>query len=173
MLRPHGKDLRTGRISIPGQVYLVTSVTLDRRPFFADFWRGRILVNTMRHYAKAGKVESLAYVIMPNHFHWLLALTGECSLSTLMGQVKGAAAHHLNQLHVGAPSVATESGMIAAKAAPTVRLGRIWQKGFHDRALRRDEDIRSVARYMVMNPVRAGVARRIWDYPLWDAVWVG
>ena len=24
-----------------------------------------------------------------------------------------------------------------------------------------------------MNPVRAGIVSRIWDYSLWDAIWVG
>ena len=170
-LRPHGKDLRKGRVSATGQIYLVTTVTLDRRPFFADFQFGRILVNTMRQYAETGDVESLAFVIMPDHLHWLFALTGQSSLSKLIGQVKGMAAHQINQHYVGAHSGAIEVPF-AAEAAPTIRLGRIWQKGFYDRALRREEDIRSIARYIVMNPVRAEIVSRIWDYPLWDAVWV-
>jgi hypothetical protein len=29
-----------------------------------------------------------------------------------------------------------------------------------------------VARYIVYNPVRAGLVSRIGDYPHWDAVWV-
>ena len=169
----HGKDLRKGRISLDGQIYIVTSVTLDRRPIFRDFGLGRILINTMRQYAEAGKVESLAFVVMPNHFHWLLSLTGVCTLQTLIGQVKGASAHYMNLPLVGA-GYARESGQSSRpEAAPTERrLGRVWQKGFHDRAVRRDEDIQAIARYLVMNPVRAGIVKRIWDYPLWDAVWV-
>ena len=42
----------------------------------------------------------------------------------------------------------------------------------HDRALRRDEDLLAVARYIVANPLRAGLVRRVGDYPLWDAVWL-
>ncbi|KAF0220467.1 MAG: hypothetical protein FD174_1121 [Geobacteraceae bacterium] len=172
MLKPHGKDLRKGRVSLDGQIYLVTSVTLDRKPYFADFRWGRVLVRTMQHHAEIGDVESLAFVVMPDHFHWLFALMGQCSLSELIGRVKGAAAYQINHLHEGAFSGMIASHTIADEAAPTMRLGRVWQKGFHDRALRRDEDLRSVARYMVMNPVRAGIVQRIWYYPLWDAVWV-
>lgn len=172
--KPHGKDLRKGRISVPGQIYLVTAVTLVRKPIFVDYRLGRVLVNTMRQYAEKGEVESLAFVIMPDHFHWLFVLAEQNSLSKLVGQVKGASAHLINHYPVGAPSCAImESGaMVTDKPAPVERLGRIWQKGFHDRALRREEDVRSVARYMVMNPVRAGIVKRIWEYPLWDAVWV-
>jgi putative transposase len=49
----------------------------------------------------------------------------------------------------------------------------VWQRGFHDHALRKEEDIVSVARYIVANPVRDGLVRRIGDYPHWDAVWLG
>jgi putative transposase len=169
----HGKDLRKGRISLDGQIYLVISVTLDRRPIFLDFSLGRILVNTMRQYTDAGKVESLAFVVMPNHFHWLLSLTGACTLQTLIGQVKGASAHYTNQHLVGVGSAREWDMGSRAQPAPTdLRLGRVWQKSFHDRAVRQDEDIQAIARYLVMNPVRAGIVKRIWDYPLWDAVWV-
>jgi REP element-mobilizing transposase RayT len=47
-----------------------------------------------------------------------------------------------------------------------------WQEGFHDHALRREEDLRDIARYIVLNPVRAGLVRNIREYPLWDAVWL-
>jgi hypothetical protein len=49
---------------------------------------------------------------------------------------------------------------------------RLWQKGYHDRALRRDEDLQQAARYIVANPLRAGLVKRLGDYPLWDAVWL-
>ena len=50
--------------------------------------------------------------------------------------------------------------------------GGLWQRGYHDRALRRDEDLKAAARYIVMNPLRAGLVKRPGDYPLWDAVWL-
>ena len=48
----------------------------------------------------------------------------------------------------------------------------VWQQGFHDRALRREDDLVKVARYVVANPLRAGLVRKYGDYPLWDAIWV-
>jgi REP element-mobilizing transposase RayT len=50
--------------------------------------------------------------------------------------------------------------------------GPIWQRGFYDRAIRRDEDLPAIARYIVANPLRAGIARSCGDYPLWDSIWV-
>jgi REP element-mobilizing transposase RayT len=88
---------------------------------------------------------------MPDHFHWLLELR-DCSLGSLMRAVKSRAAVALNR-QLG-------------------RQGQVWQPGYHDRGLRREEDLKAAARYIVANPVRAGLVERVGDYPLWDAVWV-
>ncbi|MCP6134586.1 hypothetical protein NL393_35965, partial [Klebsiella pneumoniae] len=53
-----------------------------------------------------------------------------------------------------------------------VRAAPIWQVGYHDRALRHDSDVRNIARYIITNPVRAGLVARVGDYPHWDAVWL-
>lgn len=52
------------------------------------------------------------------------------------------------------------------------RSGPVWQKGYYDHALRDEENLAAVARYIVANPLRAGLARNVADYPLWDAVWI-
>jgi REP element-mobilizing transposase RayT len=48
----------------------------------------------------------------------------------------------------------------------------IWQKGFHDHALRREADVVGIARYIVRNPVRAGIVMRPGLYPHWDSIWL-
>ncbi|GAB3394611.1 hypothetical protein GCM10027514_40890 [Azotobacter armeniacus] len=50
--------------------------------------------------------------------------------------------------------------------------GQLWQRGYHDRAMRRDDDLQAKARYIVANPLRAGITLKLADYPLWDAVWL-
>ncbi|HEY4530810.1 MAG TPA: hypothetical protein VIG97_10885 [Luteimonas sp.] len=50
--------------------------------------------------------------------------------------------------------------------------GGPWQPGFHDRALRAEEDLLAVARYVVANPIRAGLCRGFGAWPYWDAVWI-
>ncbi len=137
--------LRDGRWSSSGQIYLVTTVTNGRLPVFADFSAARTLIQVIRQDELRGSHQTLCFVVMPDHLHWLLQLQNE-DLTRLVGRVKS----------------------ISAK-----RLGRpIWQKGFHDHALRREEDVRSVARYVVSNPLRAGLVERAGDYPHWDAVWI-
>jgi putative transposase len=48
----------------------------------------------------------------------------------------------------------------------------LWQDGYYDRALRKEEDLQQIARYIVANPLRAKLVNKIGDYPLWDAVWL-
>ncbi len=41
-----------------------------------------------------------------------------------------------------------------------------WQRSFYDHALRTDEDLVHTARYVLANPVRAGLVHDFRDYPL-------
>ncbi|WP_045122345.1 REP-associated tyrosine transposase [Pseudomonas fluorescens] len=143
--------LRFGRYDEPNRIYLLTANTLYREPVFRDFALGRLVVAQFRSAQKQGFADSLAWVVMPDHFHWLIDLK-RGSLSDLMQRTKSLSARAVN---------------LAAK-----REGSLWQQGFHDRALRREEDLVKIARYVVANPLRAGLVQKLGDYPLWDAIWV-
>jgi len=52
------------------------------------------------------------------------------------------------------------------------RGGSVWMPGFHDHALRHERDMLPSARYIVANPLRAGLADTLGSYPYWDAVWL-
>ena len=89
---------------------------------------------------------------MPDHWHGLIVLgDGEC-IADLVGRIKAASATSVRKQHDWPH--------------------RIWADGFDDRALRTDDDLLAAARYLVLNPFRAGLVRRIGDYPLWGAIWV-
>ena len=54
----------------------------------------------------------------------------------------------------------------AAQAARIGLQGQLWQRGFHDRCLARGyRTLAEVARYIVENPVRAGLVQRAEDWP--------
>jgi putative transposase len=147
----HAHRLRTGRYSAPGQVYLITTVVQNRDPVFTKFEQGRLVVNALRKAEQEELAVSLAWVVMPDHLHWLIELKDN-RLSYVIARTKSRVAVALNR------SIS--------------RAGSLWQHGFHDRAIRREEDLRAVARYIVANPLRAGLVQRIGDYPLWDAIWL-
>jgi putative transposase len=149
--RAHGRDLRKGRWSETGQIYLITTVTDRRRPVFRNFWCARLLIDELRAVDALDWSTTWAFVVMPDHLHWLVALK-EADLSRLVLRVKSRSTIEINRF-LG-------------------RSGRMWQKGYHDHAIRQEEDLRGVARYVVANPVRAGLVQSVRDYPHWDARWV-
>lgn len=151
--KPHARDLRKGRVSISNQIYLVTTVTRSRVPVFNDLECGRIAVQAMRFHAMHGFVDSLAFVIMPDHLHWLVKLQAGERLDRLMRSFKAYTARRI--------------GIVRGTAGR-----RVWQAGYHDHAVRREEDVLALARYIVANPLRAGLVERIGDYPLWDTAWL-
>ncbi len=153
MKKPQCHRLRTGRISEPNQLYLLSTVCNNREPLFSDITLGRIVVRSLRHHHEHGYVSSLTFVVMPDHLHWLVRLSPGIVLPHLMKSVKSYTARETNQ-------------------RCNTQRKRIWQPGFHDHALRHEEEVLHTARYIVANPLRARLVRRLGDYPLWDAVWL-
>ncbi|MEO6680382.1 MAG: transposase [Pseudomonas sp.] len=148
---PNSHRLRHGRYSEQGRAYLITAVVHQRRRLFADWRLGRLLVTELRRAHEQQWVNSIAWVVMPDHLHWLVQLE-QCSLAQLMQAIKSRSTLSIN------------------RASGTH--GAFWQSGYHDRAIRDDEELLPFARYIVDNPVRAGLVEKIGDYPLWDACWL-
>ena len=69
-----GKDLRRGRYSAIGQIYHVITVTKDHQPVFTDNYSARLLIQTLKFAHEKQWVDSLCFVVMPDHLHWLFSL---------------------------------------------------------------------------------------------------
>ena len=146
-------NLRKGRYSEGRRAYFITAVLAERENrFFSDLYCARRVVAEMRALHDDRSVNSLAWVIMPDHVHWLFQLGERLDLSAAVKRFKARSAHRVN--------------------AYLDRRGPLWQKAFYDRGIRDNEDIRGIARYIVANPLRAGLVETIGDYPLWDATWL-
>jgi putative transposase len=115
----------------------------DRR---TDFTTDRIVFPLRDQLLQAGRdyrTEMIAYCFMPDHLHVLFE--GETDHSKVL-----ACAEMFRQ----------RSGRDFR--AMTGRY--VWQEGFHDRILRREEDTLTVVRYILENPVRAGFCKDFRDY---------
>jgi len=151
MANPHSFLLRRGRCSAPGRLYMLTTTTHNRRPVFSNFHFARVVIQTLRSAEDERDCRSLAWVVMPDHIHWLIELRST-TLGSLMRRFKSRSSHALRKAW--------------ASAAP------IWQAGYHDRAVRHDEEVLKTARYIIANPLRAGLVTRVGDYPHWDTIWL-
>ena len=94
----------------------------------------------------------LAWVLMPDHAHWMLQLGESKSLQKVVESLKTFSARDVN--------------------AALRRRGPVWSRAYHDHALRRDEDLLTVARYIVANPLRAGLVKSIVAYPYWNTIFL-
>jgi putative transposase len=144
--------LRKGRLSLSGHIYLVTFTTDERKPHFQAWETASMMAGLLTSPRNWKSSRLLAWVLMPDHWHGLIQLGDDDHLSDCVRLLKGATARQIKRSHP--------------------ELGRIWASGFHDRALRKDEDLRVAARYLALNPVRAGLVERVGDYPYWDAIWI-
>ncbi len=150
--RPGAHRLRLGRYSEKNRIYHIVTSTFRREPLFSNLYVGRLVVNAMQREDAAGHSTTLAFVVMPDHLHWLFRLNGSRSLSGITGTMKSFSTRKIN-LFLG-------------------RGGRIWRAGFYDHAVRVDEVLLHVARYIIANPLRAGLVTSVRRYSLWDSVWI-
>jgi putative transposase len=125
--------------------YFVTTVSLNRIKAFdlKDF--GSFVVNQLIETAESFNFEVSAYVVMPDHAHFLATAIEEgANFRRLLKDWKQKTGFEWSARHGR----------------------RLWQKGFWERVLRDQEHTLSVCRYIVENPVRAGLVSHPRDYPL-------
>ena len=104
------------------------------------------MINILKKSDSLSQTQTLALVVMPDHLHWLFQLNNKLSLPKLLQSIKSVSAHT-----IGKP---------------------IWQPGYYDHAIRKDEDIVNIARYIIANPILAGLVKRVGDYSHWHAIWL-
>jgi REP element-mobilizing transposase RayT len=137
MLEKRRKNIRLARGSyeISSQIFSVTICTRDRRPLFQNETWAKLILTSLRTGPFGKQSKLYAYCLMSDHIHIHLS-----PLKTnLMDLINGWKSFTANLLR--------RNGLI----------GPCWQRGFYDHAIRKEEDIRTVAEYIVNNPVRAGL----------------
>jgi REP element-mobilizing transposase RayT len=140
------RPTRLDGVSYTGHAaYFVTTCTLHRRKAFHDVAFGREVAALLIAYAARYNFAVSAYCLMPDHAHVLAtARTCEAPLRELVRIWKQVSGFRWQARHGG----------------------RLWQAGYFDHILREGEPELSVARYIIENPVRAGLAAAPQSYPL-------
>ena len=124
--------------------YSVTCCTFERQKLFVSAGVIEPLAVQLRQSCDDRQFALLAYVFMPDHVHLLV-----------QGTVAVSDFRRLMRLARGRMSV-TYRGL---------KSGILWQDGYFERVLRDEEASETVARYIVANPLRAGLVERIEQYP--------
>jgi REP element-mobilizing transposase RayT len=141
-----------------GQVFFLTICTENRRPWFS--LHPSLAADAAAEIdasARAGGTKLHAWCVMPDHVHLLVEGGDVIDLVRAFKGRTSAIARHLEPRY------------------------RLWQRGFHDHALRADEQVVNAARYVLFNPVRARIVENPGDYrwmgsvtwPDWRGCWPG
>ena len=118
--------------------------TIGQHPAFADPVTVAAVRAQLLHAVETHRFAVLAYCFMPDHVHVLLDARDEnAALRDLVKRWKQASGYWYMR-----------------------RCGRtLWQSGYFERILRREDTTEGVANYILANPVRAGLAKELGEYP--------
>jgi putative transposase len=119
------------RASRPGTFFVTTS-THDRRRLFQVDANARLFIETLQHYRRERYYKLHAFVVMPDHVHFILTPL-EVALERAVGMIKGGFSRRL------------------ALKFP------VWQRGFTDHRIRDAADMQARRNYLHLNPVKAGL----------------
>ena len=131
------------------------SCTFERRSVLVDAGVVDSALGPFRRTAALERFAILAYCFMPDHVHLLVeARADTCDLRHFAKMSK------------------QRSGGVYGRSARQ----RLWQEGYYDRVLRREDDAYAIAIHL-MNRVRAGLAKAPTDYPhqgsdVWAVAWL-
>ena len=125
--------------------YFVTSVTRNRVKAFDSKDFGLLAARALVDIAREFQFDVSAYVVMPDHVHFLVTAVEEgADFARMVKAWKQKTGFEWSRRH-GKP---------------------LWQHGYWERVLRNSEDALSVCRYIVENPVRARLVSHPTEYEL-------
>jgi putative transposase len=123
--------------------YSLTFCTNNRASHFTDKRRVDVVFEQILRSATESEFGIVAYCFMPDHLHLLIEALSDCCNGLIF----------INRAK-------QYSGYYFKRAFGT----KLWQRYGFEHTLRDDEATLSVARYILENPVRAGLVVRVQDY---------
>jgi putative transposase len=131
------------RIEYPGAVYHITSRGNEKKAVYKDDQDCKNFLNTLQHVNHRYNWICHAYCLMGNHYH-LLIETPDGNLSIGMRQLNGVYTQLFNRQHR--------------------RIGHLFQGRYKAILIQKETHLLEVCRYVVLNPVRAGMVKRPEDW---------
>ncbi|HEX9163114.1 MAG TPA: transposase [Thermoanaerobaculia bacterium] len=131
------------RLEYPGSFWHITARGNERNCIFVDDHDRRRLLELLGESVRRFRWILLAYALMPNHIHLVLELT-ETTLSRGMKWLNGCYSQCFNRRHK--------------------RVGHLFQGRFGAFLIEKETYMLEVLRYVVLNPVRAGIVSAPREY---------
>jgi len=144
--------LRKGRVSQPLHFYVITTVTYLRQPIFTQIDIAKKVIAELYVLEHENAVSTISYVLMPDHLHWQFQLLNKYTLAEVVKHLKGRTTQLINKSEQ--------------------RKGSIWQADYFDHQIKDENDLIKQARYIIANPLRAGLVSNIGNYPFWNCIYL-
>lgn len=132
------------RIAVADGVYHVTARGNAKQSIYSDELDRRRFLSTLGRALSRYGWHCLAYCLMENHYH-LLVETPRPNLPAGMRELNGVYAQQFNRRHD--------------------RCGHLFQARYSAVLVQRDAHLLETARYIALNPVRAGLCEQADDWP--------
>ena len=126
---------RSVHLKAESECYFFTMNTRGRERVFLCPDLAQILVDALYDLRARVRMRLHAFVVMPDHVHFVASLGEGETPSRLMHSLKSYAAKQIN----------SRRGMS----------GNVWQRGFYSHGIRDERDAATKVRYVLENPVRA------------------
>ena len=141
----------------PGvELYFVTTTIVEWQYVFTSSEYFEVVIDGLRHCVARKGLHLHAFVIMPNHAHYILSAGEGKNLSNVMRDFNTHTSREITRLlEVNNKSLL----VVFATAADEEGRGnkyKVWQEGFHPIALESDDFIQQKLNYLHNNPVRKG-----------------
>lgn len=127
------------RIYREDRVYFVTSTTHGRREFFKKDNLAEIVIDQFYHYEKEYDYELKTFVVQQDHYHLLLDVGKEKSISEIIHAINSYSARLINET-IG-----------------NVKYEKIWQGQPWTEVIRNEEMYWQKVAYVLLNPWRDGL----------------
>lgn len=132
------------RIELPGGLYHVTSRGDHRDEIYLDDSDRILWLELLGQVCERFNWVCHAYCLMDNHYH-IVVETIKGNLSKGMRQLNGVYTQYFNRTHN--------------------RVGHLYQGRYKAILVEKDRHLLELSRYVVLNPVRAGMVKRVDQWP--------
>lgn len=138
------------RVQYPGALYHIIARGNNKRKIFLEDKDRRGFLRWLKDAVEAHNLVVHAYCLMGNHYH-LLVETPDGNLSTAMRDLNGNYSQWFNARHA--------------------RVGHLFEGRFKSYVIEKETYLLTVARYIVLNAVRAGLVThpRLWKWCSYNA----
>jgi len=127
------------------RTFFVTTKTSMGRALLQSEGNATLFIDVLRSYVTAKKFRVHDFVVMPDHVHLLMTVSGEMSIEKAVQFIKGGFSYRLRK----------ETGYA----------GEVWQKGFSEVRVDDPESFAKHREYIAQNPVKRGLVSRPEEYP--------